>query len=187
MLLTALIYNRAFYAMTENYRGFISAGLPVGKVEGEISETSDVEENAQMEYRMIRETPTLVVFYFILPVKERNTAANDSEKFKEIFHNSIAYNDIRGTLYFMGNKYKQVYLEFIFDKYKDKIPFGLELCFTTTQDHKEHTIVITADKDPMGDRETDITVVRSDVINGINYSGGIDANYKIGLKLLTNS
>jgi len=32
-LLTALIYNRAFYAMALNYRGFVNAGLAIGEVE----------------------------------------------------------------------------------------------------------------------------------------------------------
>ncbi len=36
LLLTALVYNEAFYAMAVNCRGFISAGLPIEKIEEDI-------------------------------------------------------------------------------------------------------------------------------------------------------
>jgi len=32
-LLTAMVYNRPFYAMAMNYRGFVNAGLAIGEVE----------------------------------------------------------------------------------------------------------------------------------------------------------
>jgi hypothetical protein len=176
LLLTALIYNEAFYAMAMNFRGFVIAGLPVKEVE---------EDSLDLEL-VIDEEPvnggklpiTIIIDHAVIhcssPKEERNAAAPVHEEFREFFNEHIVYNDIGGTLYFMGNQQKQVYLEFVFDKYQDSIPFEFEYCFTTTRDHKEHSIVIPTDKEPFKDEEEGFTAIRSDLKSEIDYSGGIE-------------
>jgi len=36
LLLAAMIYNRAFYGMAMNYRGFVNAGLAIGEIEKDV-------------------------------------------------------------------------------------------------------------------------------------------------------
>ena len=174
LILTACVYNHAFFLFALNLCERIESKL---EDEAVIPNTIIVrEENGYI---------IIEITFFRLIEGYKASAAPADDDFKEFFSEPIIYKDIKGTLHFKGDTEKRVYLEFVFDKYYKKIPFELKLCFTTTRDHKEHVIVIPADK-PLSDKETNFTAIRSGKpTRDIDYSGGIEPNYKISLKLLT--
>jgi len=189
LLLTACKMNPAFFSYALSVCEDIKSELASAN-DKKFSE----EENAQMEYQIVEMEPSIeeektqvkykiIELTFFFPIEEPNAAAPADDDYKEFFSKSITYKDFNGTLHFMGDTDKRVYLEFVFDKYQKKIPFELELCFTTTRDHKEHVIVIPS-YNPLRDEETNFTAIRSDEARDIDYSGGIEPNYKISLKLL---
>ena len=63
-------------------------------------------------------------------------------------------------------------------------PCELELCFTTSHDHKKHALIAipAGEKRIIKDREKNITILRSDIISGVDYSEGIESNYTLQLK-----
>jgi len=120
------------------------------------------------------------------PQLEHAAAASKNENFREFFKESISpYNGIGGTFRFMGDKEKNIYLEFVFDKPQETIPFEVELFFVTTRDHKEQPLIIA--KNPVRDEDRKNVAIRSDLKEGIDYSGGIEAGYEIRLKPPSNS
>jgi len=117
-----------------------------------------------------------------LPI-HRQAAAGEG-KFIEFYKQSFNHKGISGTLCFWGNDQQEVYIEFVFDEFMSIIPFELELDFTTAHDHKKHaSIAIPADdKRIIKDREKNITIIKSEIISGVDYSEGIEANYTVRLK-----
>jgi hypothetical protein len=178
LLLTALVYNRDFYAMAVNSRGFADAGLTVGETEEKIDE---IEAGRNDEYE-VTTVSNYYVFTFFLPIHRHSAAGAGS--FTEFFKRPFSHKGIGGTLHFLGNDQQEVYVEFVFDEFMSIIPFELELGFTTTHDHKKHTsIAIPADeKRIIKDREKGITILRSEIICGVDYSEGIESNYTVRLK-----
>jgi len=176
LLITALIYNRDFYAMAMNSRGFIGAGLGAGAVKEE-----KIIPFKNNEYE-VAEASGCYVFTFFMPI-HRQAAAGEGN-FTEFFRRSFNHKGIGGTLCFWGNDQQEVYIEFVFDEFMSIIPFELELDFTTTHDRKKHaSIAIPADtKHIIKDREKNITILKSDIISGVDYSEGIEANYTVRLK-----
>jgi hypothetical protein len=144
-----------------------------------ISSMIDTESPEDTLYRTI-------TLKYPKPMQAPNAAASTDDGFMVFLSEPITQNDISGTLYFMGNEYSQVYLEFVFDKCQKTIPCEFEFNFTTTNDHNEHIITISSDN-PVGDPETGIKAIRSDLANNINYSGGLEANYTINLKIFNYS
>ena len=162
MLLTALIYNRAFYAMTENYRGFISAGLPVGKVEEEVLKTNT--DNSPAKIYDIK--PGLIGVDYVY---HKIAAAPEKKGFNQFDELPLTYKGITGKLVFMGRDKKEVYLEFVFDKFQNIIPFELQVRFTIK--NKEYPFIIYADeKHRRKDRDKGETVIFSDTQVVVYYS-----------------
>ena len=163
MLLTALIYNRAFYAMTENYRGFISAGLPVGKVEGEILETN-IGDSPVKIYEI--KHGLIGVDY----VYHKRAAASKEKGFNKFGELPLTYNGITGKLVFMGRDKKEVYLEFVFDKFQNVIPFELQVRLTIKNKEYPPFIIYADEKHRRKNRDKGETVIFSDTQVGLYYS-----------------
>jgi hypothetical protein len=180
LLITALIYNRDFYAMVINDIGFAGAGIGIGNEE-EKPEKIEAVRNDEYEVKTVS---NYYVFTFFLPI-HRQAAAGEGN-FTEFYKRPFSHKGICGTLHFWGNDQQEVYIEFVFDEFMSIIPFELELCFTTSHDHKKHaSIAIPAGENRIiKDREKNITILKSDIISGVDYSEGIESNYTVQLKEL---
>jgi hypothetical protein len=172
LLITALIYNHDFYAMVINDIGFAGAGISIGNAE---EKPEEYEVTTVSNY---------YVFTFFMPI-HRQAAAGEGN-FTEFYKRPFTHKGISGTLHFWGNDQQEVYVEFAFDEFMSIIPFELELCFTTSHDHKKHaSIAIPAGENRIiKDREKNITILKSDIISGVDYSEGIESNYTVQLKEL---
>jgi len=147
LLLTAMIYNPAFYAMAVNFRGFVNAGYAIGEVEEDSLDLGLVEEEEEF-------AEAAIIFVFkingVIPLPALGAAAgHELKRFGEIYH----FDDINvdeglycGDLTFWGDEKDQV-LQLMFKikdektgKPVDDIPFYLNVEFTLHFDMKRHTI-----------------------------------------------
>jgi len=200
LLLTACLYNPTFFSYSLRLCERIKSRLDVkadvlpcaeaavrkknkSKFEIKTDIPNTKNEDIKAEYKIFK-SHNQIDFVFPKPIEEKSVATPADDGYEEFFKKTITYKEHSGTLVFWGDKYNRVYLEFCFDKCIKKVPFELELCFTTTHDQKQHTI--RAYK-PRKDMDGNITAISSeDEYRDIDYSGGIDANYKVSLKLLPN-
>jgi hypothetical protein len=181
LLAAALIYNDTFYFKAVNYKGFVGAGLAVGETEKH-SFIPVVIKNDKYEVRKISNDSYRYKFSGAI----HRQAAAGTGNFTEFHNCSFTHDGINGTLHFMGNNNNEAYFEFVFEKFQNIIPFELQLFITTTKDRKEHPpISIPANEDfIVKDREKGITILRSDIISGVDYSEGIEPGYSLNLKSL---
>jgi len=180
LLITAMVYNRAFYAMAVNYRGFVSAGLAVGKVEEEAVGTVPMKNTGWVYLTIVKlESKKEKYRYISYEPVYRKAAAGVG--FTKVFEKPFDHKGISGTLRFWGNEEHEVYVDFVFDEFQELIPYKLELCFTTTRDHKQHPpIIIPADENRITkDQERGVTIITSKYIGDVDYSDGIDSNYTL--------
>ena len=170
ILIAALLEDTIFFAKACNWCGIIRQ---------EIENASRIKP-----FKLIDRREAGYVTLVFPQAVHKYAASGTGENFSEFFKNTFAYEGIGGTLRFMGNGQSQVYLEFIFDEFQNIIPFEIELCFITRQNNREHKIPVPADEEHRTkDREMGITIIRSDIISDVDYSGGIEANYNVNLKL----
>jgi len=168
LLLTACLYNRAFFSFAMRLYGDIEARL------GRIAEK---ERIAPPEELMVINT-VLFVKKWIIPYKrDIDAAPRGYVTFLKEEH--MECNGICGTLELRKNKYNQVQCLFTFDedKYQKKIPFVLEVQFTTKSDSKKHTITLNR-----FDKGNVITYIFSDIESGIDLSKGIEGDFTIMAK-----
>jgi hypothetical protein len=182
LIVTSLMFNLDFYVSACNWCGLIQA--EVRKIKAKVIIPATKKENTQRRYKIVRIKP------FAIPKEKKNAATpkNEEEVYKYFFKNTITYKEISGTLIFFGDKYKRVYLEFIFDECTEKfkkIPFELKICFNTVHEPKKHTIDI-SDNNLSEDIERYITSMSSGIYEDIDYSGGIEGECNVSLKPLTN-
>jgi len=148
LLLTACLYNTVFFSFA-------------------ISICSDIK--SRLDSTNIIQFPVRGKLFLCSQVK-RNAAAG--EGFEEFYCEPQTCNGISGNIHFMGNDQKQVYIDFIFDKPLESVPFdGIEYAFKTSHDHKEHFLVANR---TFGTKNTGFMGIRSGIENNINYSDGIE-------------
>jgi hypothetical protein len=160
LLITACMYNPAFF----------SYALRLCE---RIKSTFDVRQNTQIPplYRKVKPEPIYKL-----------AATGTIDDFIEFFTEFIDYKSASGTLRFMGNDQQEVYIEYIFDRFQDEIPFKLEFYFKTAHDNKEHPIIIPAEERyQVENHDGKIVAIRSDIESDIDYSKGI-ANWEINLR-----
>ena len=162
-------------------RSKIMSGIDYTKgIEGDYTITVVPPDN-------VFESTGRTVSFIRIPRRMEKIAADGAADagFTEFESIPITHDENSGTLRFMENNQKETYLEFIFDRFHSIIPFELEICFTTTSEQKEHTIVIPADvKHSKKDREKNQTKIFSDIVFGVDYSKGIEAGCRITPKIL---
>jgi hypothetical protein len=192
LLLTTCWFKRAFYSHALG----ISMDI-VSELAGEEKIPDTEDENKQKRFRNNKKNFKYVdiIFNDRIMKEEKNAATpadnDDDTGWEEIFTKSITYKDISGTLALIGDQQKRVYLEFSFDKCKEKItevPFELEFCFKTVNGPKDKDYILIANN-PRESMAGNITAISSDISSeeqgDIDCSGGIEANSKVNLKILT--
>ena len=158
LLLSACIYNPSFFSFALSICEFVRSKLSAAKP---IAEGVNV-----IPFRK-------PIFQDHLPVFN----AASPEGFKIFIEKPMDIdNNISGTFYFMGNTYKQVILEFVFNEAQEKIPFELEFCFTAKDGGEEKRIIINL---PKPGENSMIIGIRSDLEKNIDFAGGL--NYTIYL------
>ena len=124
-------------------------------------------------------------YTFGMPVHKR--AADGEDKDLTIFlEQTITYKDSSGiekdlgTLKIKTNNQNKARFEFSYKKFWYRIPYELELRFTTKNDKKECTIDILADpKFCDQNREENITIMKTDYISDIDFAKGFLEGWKI--------
>ena len=167
LIITALMFNSVFYVSACNWCGLIRREV--------IRKNENHESDKKPQFKIVKKEAGLLSLFSIQSAAGY-AAAGTGEEFAEFLRNSLIHEGINGTLRFMGNARQEVYIEFIFDEFQNIIPFEMEVHFKTKFDHKDCVITIPKDeKHRKKDRDKGITVIRSDIISGINYSEGIES------------
>jgi hypothetical protein len=163
LIITALMFNTMFYTNACNWCGLIRY---------EVIRVKEMTKRDKATYELSRKNHSCVIIIFKRIEEYRKVAATKKEMFKEFFRcEGITHEGVSGTLIFRGNDQNQVILKFEFDKFQHKIPFDMEVQFMTKKDGLPHTVKL--DK-RINNREKGISVIESEVIDGIFYSDGIE-------------
>jgi len=184
LIITALMFNETFYVRACNWCGLIrrevgkmGKGLERGKTDTRIHPPKQKYGVGRMVTRL-KSGKTYPPIH--LPEPKNDALAAATAGFK-IFHQEyITQNDIRGTLYFMGNDQDEIFLEFKFEKYQEPFPFELKVHFRTKGDPEEHIIPIPANNAMEGNN-----TIKSEIKDAY-YKDGIVGEYTVILKPLGN-
>jgi len=169
LLLTACVYNPVFFSFALDASEDIQNRLAV-------------EDERRREFNIV-EMPGYSAdgrkAFVALQSRNRewrNAASKDG--WKEYFSKDIFCDKFSGKFEFFGNHHKQVYIKFwpAEDKVQENIPYEIEFCFTTTRDPNKMPHRILAD---MHGRERGRKYIYSLPVDGVDYEGGIEANYTV--------
>ena len=150
VIITALMFNNLFFVSACNWCGII-----------------------QREVRRENENK-IPLYQKNLPDRYQMAATGAYDDFIVFFTDHIDYEKASGTFRFMGDEQQEVYVEYIFDKVQDEIPFILEFCFKIIADKEPIIITIPAEKKYLvRNHDRRIKAIRSDIKEDIDYSRGI--------------
>ena len=156
LIITALLFNATFYVCACNWCGLIR---------WEINRINEEKNTDDSPVRIYEIKPGLLEVAIGGPIY-KIAAASKEKGFNKFYELPLTYDGITGKLFFMGRDKKEVYLEFVFDKFQKIIPFELQVRFSIK--NKEYTFVL---EHRRKDRET---VIFSDPQMGVYYSDGIE-------------
>jgi len=160
LLLTACLDNPIFFSFAMRLYKDIKAKLEwEAEAKKEAEDEQDVEVEAEDEAVMERFAAVIIIFY----QGARAAATEDLDTFLE---EHMEFNGVWGTLVLKKDNDNWVQYEFVFDEdnYQEKMPFVLEVQFTTKSGSKKPPIILNRCRE-----ENVITHIYSDLISGIDY------------------